>query len=92
MLLHSTKIFCRFLFLQITIQDILFKKLMPTLLEVCGGLVPIVAQSHTGLHERPIQNSTHELAKLSSLFSAFRKMFKVTKSVPKCFIMSVEHY
>ena len=34
-------------------------------------LVPIVTQSHTGLHDRPKENSTHELAKLSSLFSAF---------------------
>ena len=25
-------------------------------------LVPIVTQSHTGLHERLIENSTHELA------------------------------
>ena len=41
------------------------------------SLVPIVTQSHTGLHERPIQNSTHELAKLSSLFSAFRKCLKL---------------
>ena len=36
-------------------------------------VVLIVTQSHTGLHDRPIENSTHELAKLSSLFSAFRK-------------------
>ena len=42
-------------------------------------LVPIVTQwqSHTGLHDRPIENSTHELAKLSSLFSAFRKCLKL---------------
>ena len=36
-----------------------------------------VCQSHTGLHDRPIENSTHELAKLSSLFSAFRKCLKL---------------
>ena len=35
------------------------------------SLVPIVTQSRTGLHDRPIENSTHELAKLSSLFSAY---------------------
>ena len=29
----------------------------------CNGIVPIVTQSHTGLHDRPIVNSTHELAK-----------------------------
>ena len=29
------------------------------------------------LHDRPIENSTHELAKLSSLFSAFRKCLKL---------------
>ena len=41
-------------------------------------LVPTVTQSHdTGLHESPIENSTHELAKLSSLFSAFRKCLKL---------------
>ena len=44
---------------------------------LCLGmaLVPIVTQSHTGLHDRPIVNSTHELAKMSSLFSSFRKCF-----------------
>ena len=36
-----------------------------------------------------IQNSSHELAKLSSLL--VQKMFKISKLV-KCFIMSVEHY
>ena len=40
-------------------------------------VVPIVTQSHTGLHDRPIENSTHEQAKLSSLFSAFRKCLKL---------------
>ena len=40
-------------------------------------LVPIATQSHTGLHDRPIENTTHELAKLSSLFSAFRKCLKL---------------
>ena len=34
-------------------------------------------QSHTGLHDRPIGSSTHELAKLSSLFTAFRKCLKL---------------
>ena len=45
------------------------------------SIVPIVTQSHTGLHDRPIENSTHELVKLSSLgsslFSAFRKCLKL---------------
>ena len=36
-----------------------------------------VSQSHTGLHDRPVESSTHKLAKLSSLFSAFRKCFKL---------------
>ena len=36
-----------------------------------------VCQSHTGLHDRPIEDSTHELAKLSSLFSASRKCLKL---------------
>ena len=36
-----------------------------------------VSQPHTGLHDRPIESSTHELAKLSSLFSAFRKCLKL---------------
>ena len=42
-------------------------------------VVPInpVSQSHTGLHDRPIESSTHELAELSSLFSAFRKCLKL---------------
>ena len=39
-------------------------------------LVLTVTQSHTGLHDRPIENSTHERAKLSSPFSAFRKCLK----------------
>ena len=42
-----------------------------------GPIVPTVTQSHTGLHDRPIENSTHELVKLSSLFSAFRKCLKL---------------
>ena len=33
----------------------------------CIGLVPTVTQSHTGLHGRPIENSTYELAKLNIL-------------------------
>ena len=42
------------------------------------AVVPIVTQSHTGLHwQTNIENSTHELAKLSSLFSAFRKCLKL---------------
>ena len=41
-----------------------------------GAVVPIVTQSHTGLHDRPIEKSTHEMAKLSSLFSAFIKCLK----------------
>ena len=40
-------------------------------------LVPTVTQSHTGLHGRPMESSTHELAKLSSLFSAFRTCLKL---------------
>ena len=36
-----------------------------------------VSQSHTGFHDKPIESSTHELAKLSSLFSAFRKCLKL---------------
>ena len=52
-----------------------------------------VTQSHTGLHE---QNSSHELAKLSSLFSAFRKCLKLQNWYQNFFffffLMSVEHY
>ena len=42
-----------------------------------GGIVPTVTQSHTGLHDRPMESSTHELAKLSSLFSGYRKCLKL---------------
>ena len=46
-------------------------------------LVPIVTQSHIGFHDRPIENSTHKLAKLSLLFPAFCFLFKITKLVPQ---------
>ena len=49
----------------------------PPLFTYPGSAPAIVTQSHTGLHDRPMENSTHELAKLSSLFSAFRKCLKL---------------
>ena len=48
----------------------------PMVWDVSLNLVPIVTQSHTGLHEKQTQNSSHQLAKLSSQFSAFRKCLK----------------
>ena len=51
--------------------------LQPSVLTLALWVVPTVIQSHTGLHDRPIENSTHKLAKLSSLFSAFRKYLKL---------------
>ena len=54
-------------------------------------VVPIVTQSHsTGLHDRPIENSTHELGG-QTVFS-FQKMFKITKLVPQCLMLPIEHY
>ena len=37
------------------------------------------------IHESLMTELSHELAKLSSLFSAFQKMFKITKLVSQCF-------
>ena len=51
-----------------------------------------VSQSHTGLHDRPLKSSTHKLAKLSSLFSAFKKCLQLQKLVPQCFMLPIEHY
>ena len=56
-------------------------KLPDSLPRPSSNLVPTVTQSHTGLHDRPIENSIHELAKLSLLFFAFRKCLKLQNSI-----------
>ena len=60
-----------------TVAELGFKLTTLRLQVLCSTVVPIVTQSHTGLHDTPIENSTHELARLSSLFSAFRKCLKL---------------
>ena len=51
------------------------------------------ADHESGLHESQYTSSAHELAKLSSLFSAFRKCFKLQiGTVPKCFMLPIEYY
>ena len=59
-------------------------------------VVPIVTHSHTGLHESPGMKANTEFFTRTgqTVFTifCFLKVFKMTKLVPKCLIMSVEHY
>ena len=56
-------------------------------------LVPIVTQSHTGLHE---SNFTELFRQTGTVFTIFcflwQKVFKITKLVPQCFMLPIEHY